>query len=456
MAPSATSIPTLLAPSGSSSNASRDEFDIISCYHSLLSSDSELPFPIAAIFALSELVSKSKAATTSELMENIRSASQRLKASLENPVPATAGLDLFTRFVVTKSWDTGDDFEAHKASLAALAHEFAVHTVPSCREKICELVLPFIKDDSVVLTHSYSRVVMQALKFAALNQRKRISVYVTESRPHGLGLKTYRQLMRYGIPCTVILDSAVAYTMPKVDLVLTGAEGVVESGGFLNAVGTYGMAIIAKACNKPFFALAESFKFLRMFPLSQYDLPTNNSNRNLLAFPDLDTASTHPEKDAASADVEGTPKLNSDADAKQTLMSRAQELINPAVSFCSSAPWTAGQAVRLRTVILPERSYRCGSLTLFISIRGICAGTDRLYHAGPGHISVQRRGRAHPKRCRRRPAGRIRRCGLDLRQENRRRFRYTVGGCKSCGIIHERWCLCRSMLCVCAFVFSCL
>ncbi|EST05096.1 Initiation factor 2B-related [Kalmanozyma brasiliensis GHG001] len=296
------------------------EFDIISAYHSLLSSDSELPFPIAAIFALSELVSKSRAATTSELMENIRSASFRLKSSLENPVPATAGLDLFTRFVVTKSWDSGDDFEAHKRSLSALAHEFATHTVPSCREKICELVLPFIRDDSVVLTHSYSRVVMQALKHAALDQRKRISVYVTESRPHGLGLKTYNQLVKLGIPCTVILDSAVAYTMPKVDLVLTGAEGVVESGGFLNAVGTYGMAIIAKASNKPFFALAESFKFLRMFPLNQYDLPTN-SGRRLLAFPGLD----------GEKDVQGTPKLGEREDLGT--MTKAQEALNPAIDY---------------------------------------------------------------------------------------------------------------------------
>lgn len=316
--------------STSTSTANTDEFDIISCYHSLLSSDSELPFPIAAIFALSELVSKSRAATTSELMENIRSASHRLKASLENPVPATAGLDLFTRFVVTKSWDSGDDFQAHKASLASLAHEFAVHTVPSCREKICELVLPFIKDDSVVLTHSYSRVVMQVLKYAALHQRKRISVYVTESRPHALGLKTYERLTQVGIPCTVILDSAVAYTMPKVDLVLTGAEGVVESGGFLNAVGTYGMAIIAKASNKPFFSLAESFKFLRMFPLDQYDLPVNGK-RQLLGFPDLDSADPAHSAHEISDNVDDTPKLGCNETRK--LMSRHQELINPEVTI---------------------------------------------------------------------------------------------------------------------------
>lgn len=335
MTPSATSFggPTLntssIASTSSAHNNNDEEFDIISYYHSLLSSDSELPFPIAAIFALSELVSRSRAATTSELMENIRSASQRLKQSLENPVPATAGLDLFTRFVVTKSWDSADDFEAHKASLSSLAHEFATHTVPSCREKICELVLPFIADDSVVLTHSYSRVVMQVLKTAALQQRKRISVYVTESRPQGLGLKTYAQLMKVGIPCTVILDSAVAYTMPKVDLVLTGAEGVVESGGILNAVGTSGMGIIAKSCGKPFFALAESFKFLRMFPLDQYDLPTNGRGR-LLQFPDLDAV------DAEKEVTEGTPKLGSDeeeAGRARRVMSRSQEMMNPAVSI---------------------------------------------------------------------------------------------------------------------------
>ncbi|KAJ9479663.1 Translation initiation factor eIF-2B subunit alpha [Pseudozyma hubeiensis] len=333
MTPSATSsgvstLNTSSIASTSSTSKNDEEFDIISYYHSLLSSDSELPFPIAAIFALSELVSRSRAATTSELMENIRSASHRLKQSLENPVPATAGLDLFTRFVVTKSWDSADDFEAHKASLSSLAHEFATHTVPSCREKICELVLPFIADDSVVLTHSYSRVVMQVLKTAALQQRKRISVYVTESRPQGLGLKTYAQLMKVGIPCTVILDSAVAYTMPKVDLVLTGAEGVVESGGILNAVGTSGMGIIAKSCGKPFFALAESFKFLRMFPLDQYDLPTNGRGR-LLQFPDLDAAD--------AVEVEGTPKLGSgdeeEAGRARRVMSRSQEMMNPAIDY---------------------------------------------------------------------------------------------------------------------------
>lgn len=38
-------------------------------------------------------------------------------------------------------------------------------------------------------------------------------------------------------------------------------------------IGTYQIAVMAKALNKPFYVVAESFKFVRMFPLKQEDLP---------------------------------------------------------------------------------------------------------------------------------------------------------------------------------------
>ena len=44
------------------------------------------------------------------------------------------------------------------------------------------------------------------------------------------------ELVTCGIPCTVILDSAVGYIMEQVDCVMVGAEGVVESGGIINKV----------------------------------------------------------------------------------------------------------------------------------------------------------------------------------------------------------------------------
>lgn len=70
-------------------------------------------------------------------------------------------------------------------------------------------------------------------------------------------IKTAEALTAAGVPSTVILDSAVAYVMEKVDFVLVGSEAVVESGGLINAVGSNQIAIIAKAAHKPFYALAE-------------------------------------------------------------------------------------------------------------------------------------------------------------------------------------------------------
>lgn len=46
----------------------------------------------------------------------------------------------------------------------------------------------------------------------------------------------------------------------RVDLVLLGAEGVVENGGVINKLGTYQIALAAAAHNTPFYVAAESYK----------------------------------------------------------------------------------------------------------------------------------------------------------------------------------------------------
>ena len=43
-------------------------------------------------------------------------------------------------------------------------------------------------------------------------------------------------------------------------MVLVGAEGVVETGGVINKLGTYQAALAAHAHNTPFYVAAESYK----------------------------------------------------------------------------------------------------------------------------------------------------------------------------------------------------
>lgn len=87
------------------------------------------------------------------------------------------------------------------------------------------------------------------------------------------------------MPCSLILDSAVAYVMDKINLVLLGSEAVVESGGLVNAVGSYQMSIVAKAANKPIYALAERYAYSFNQPLDVFQmerLPLTVSSTTLL------------------------------------------------------------------------------------------------------------------------------------------------------------------------------
>jgi len=57
------------------------------------------------------------------------------------------------------------------------------------------------------------------------------------------------------------------------DIVLVGAEGAIENGGIFNKIGTYALGIVARELDKPLYVAAESYKFARLFPLNQRDLP---------------------------------------------------------------------------------------------------------------------------------------------------------------------------------------
>ena len=125
-----------------------------------------------------------------------------------------------------------------------------------------------------------------------------------ESRPDEAGIRMVKALDDMGVPTVFISDSAVAhYLANEVDVVFVGAEAVVENGGIVNKIGTYQISIIANTFNKPFYVAAESYKFTRIYPLNQKDIPymgtkslvevnslpsstevsiTKNSNNNIL------------------------------------------------------------------------------------------------------------------------------------------------------------------------------
>ncbi len=93
---------------------------------------------------------------------------------------------------------------------------------------------------------------------------------VGETRPWLQGSRlTAWECLQEGIPVTVVTDSMAAYCMQQgmIHGVVVGADRIAANGDIINKVGTYGLALAAKAHNLPFWVAA---------PLStvDFDLPT--------------------------------------------------------------------------------------------------------------------------------------------------------------------------------------
>jgi methylthioribose-1-phosphate isomerase len=64
--------------------------------------------------------------------------------------------------------------------------------------------------------------------------------------------------MQTGIPVRVITDNMAAWAMSKgmIDLVVVGADRIASNGDTANKVGTYGVAVLARAHGIPFYVAA--------------------------------------------------------------------------------------------------------------------------------------------------------------------------------------------------------
>ncbi len=94
---------------------------------------------------------------------------------------------------------------------------------------------------------------------AAFEADPAISVFSCETRPFLQGARlTVYELMRAGIPVTLITDNAVGSLMSQgmIDLAVVGADRIAANGDTANKIGTYMVAVLAKTHDIPFYVAA--------------------------------------------------------------------------------------------------------------------------------------------------------------------------------------------------------
>ena len=132
-----------------------------------------------------------------------------------------------------------------------------------------------VKDGQTILTHCNAGALATAgygtalgVVRAAWEQGKKIKVLADETRPVLQGARlTAWELMQDGIPVTLITDNMAGALMRQglVHLCVVGADRIAANGDVANKIGTYSVAVLAKAHGIPFYVAA---------PYSTIDLNT--------------------------------------------------------------------------------------------------------------------------------------------------------------------------------------
>jgi methylthioribose-1-phosphate isomerase len=130
-----------------------------------------------------------------------------------------------------------------------------------------------ISDGDMLLTHCNAGALATAgwgtalaPMYVAHKAGKKIHVFVDETRPVLQGARlTAWELQQEGIPLTLITDNMVGHFMHLggIASVFVGADRVAANGDIANKIGTYGVAVLARAHSIPFYVAA---------PLSTIDL----------------------------------------------------------------------------------------------------------------------------------------------------------------------------------------
>ena len=128
-----------------------------------------------------------------------------------------------------------------------------------------------LKDGQGVLTHCNAGGLATAgdgtalaVIFAAAAQGKNLQVYADETRPLLQGARlTAWELQQRGVPVTLICDNMAGWVMHegRVQAVIVGADRITANGDAANKIGTYSVALLAKAHGIPFYVAAPTSTF---------------------------------------------------------------------------------------------------------------------------------------------------------------------------------------------------
>lgn len=135
-----------------------------------------------------------------------------------------------------------------------------VDELNTSKDRIARTFLKIAPEDATIVTASFSDNVLATLQL--LQDKGRLSrVFVLEARPLLEGRFLVVALKEAGIPACLAPDALGPSLVAQSTGVLVGADSVLRDGAVVNKIGSYGLALAARAQGKPFHVACETLKF---------------------------------------------------------------------------------------------------------------------------------------------------------------------------------------------------
>ncbi|NTV62602.1 MAG: S-methyl-5-thioribose-1-phosphate isomerase [Oscillochloris sp.] len=217
-----------------------------------------------AAYGMALLALQSPAASVPALLADLEAG----KEMLDSQRPTAVNLAWATDRLLTRARQLSAELPSPQALAEALLEE--AHAVLREDLAMCHAIgehgAPLIPESGRVLTHCNAGGLATAGYGTALApmrtahaQGRTIHVWVDETRPFLQGARlTAWELHQAGIPLTLITDNMAGHMMKtgKVDCVIVGADRIVANGDTANKIGTYSLAVLARAHGIPFYIAA--------------------------------------------------------------------------------------------------------------------------------------------------------------------------------------------------------
>jgi methylthioribose-1-phosphate isomerase len=217
---------------------------------------------VTAAFGVALAALRSPASGVEDLVADLERASAGLAATRPTAVNLCWALDRMRRYALARR---GGGVEVLRQSLVAEAQRILEEDIESNR-RLGAYGAWLVPEGGRILTHCNAGGLATAGYGTALGvvrgaaeAGRRPFVWVDETRPVLQGARlTAWELAKEGIPHTVVADVAAASLMARglVDLVVVGADRIAANGDTANKIGTYGLAVLARAHGLPFYVAA--------------------------------------------------------------------------------------------------------------------------------------------------------------------------------------------------------